>query len=293
MIRFDEETHRYFDGEKELISTTRLMAKHGLSHDYSGVPEAVLRAKAERGSLIHKEIETYIKTGEIGFTIECWNFADYVEKMGAKVVGSEKIVHNDICAGTVDLFLIDVDGKKWIADIKTTTRIHEDAVSWQLSIYNAMSGNNADVFAVFHFDADGALEVKEIKEKQKEEVDRLFECEREGKMFIPKVPMIVEDAMLEELSDFETIIKQADAKKKEAEEQAKAIKDAILRAMEQNGVNSFESNGMKITLVASSEKKTLDTARLKSELPDIASKYTKTQKTAAYIKITPKEVNYE
>ena len=288
MIRFEEETHRYFDGEKELISVTRLMAKHGLAPDYSGVPESVLRAKAERGSLIHKEIETYIKTGEIGFTSECWEFADYIGETGTKVTGSEKIVHNDVCAGTVDLFLIDVNGNSWIADIKTTAALHEDAISWQLSIYNALSGYTAKRFSVFHFNKDCELKVKDIVPKSKEEVERLFECERNGERFYPETPVIIEEARLAQLREFEAIIAEATARKKEAEEKANEIKAAIIRAMEESGVKSFESDGLKITYVAPYEKKGIDSERLKKEMPEIAEKYTKESTVKAAVRVTIK-----
>jgi hypothetical protein len=75
MIEFREDTHEYFLDGRKLISVTQLMRKHGLAPSYDAVPSAVLKAKAERGTLIHKEIEKYIKYGEIGFipqeTLHC------------------------------------------------------------------------------------------------------------------------------------------------------------------------------------------------------------------------------
>lgn len=290
MIRFEEETHRYFDGDKELISVTLLMAKHGLAPDYSGVPEAVLRAKAERGSLIHKEIEDYIKMGEIGFTPECELFADYIRITKTQVTGSETIVHNDICAGTVDLFLIDADGHSWIADIKTTAKIHWDAVSWQLSIYNALSGYTAKRFSVFYFDKNGDLNVKDIVPKSEDEVERLFDCEREGKMFFPKVPAIIGDADIAELAEIERVIAEAERMKKEAEAREKAIKEAIIKAMERNGITEpVDCGGLRITYVAPYEKNTIDSARLKKDLPEIAAEYMKTSTVSATIRIAVKD----
>lgn len=292
MITFDKETHRYFDGDKELIPVTHLMAKHGLAPDYSGVSRAILDRKAGRGTLIHKEIEEWIKTGEYGFTKEVEEFAKYLRKNEITATGSEEIVFNDICAGTADLFLQDQCGRRrWIADIKTTAKIHWDAVSWQLSIYNALSGLNADIFAVFHFDANGDLDVKEIKPKPKDEVERLFQCERDGVIFTPNTPAVIDQASLAELSEIEAIIQRAETEKKSAEEQARALKDAILRAMQQNGVRSVEGNGIKITLIDECEKKQIDTTRLKKDLPEIAEQYTKTVKTAAYLRVTIKEGN--
>ena len=64
MITFNEELHKYFDGDRELISVTTLLKKHGLAPDYSGVSESVLNRKAERGTLVHEEIENYMKFGK-------------------------------------------------------------------------------------------------------------------------------------------------------------------------------------------------------------------------------------
>ena len=85
MIRFDEKTHQYFLNDKELIGVTRLMRKHGLAPDYTAVRSDVLNAAAERGTLIHEEIEEYNKTGEIGFTTECANFAKFIKENDGSV----------------------------------------------------------------------------------------------------------------------------------------------------------------------------------------------------------------
>ena len=292
MIRFDEKTHQYFDGEKELISVTRLMRKHGLAPDYTAVRSDVLNAAAERGTLIHEEIEEYNQTGEIGFTTECANFAKYIKENNILVLSNEYIVHNDVAAGTVDLLLHDKndnDGKSAIiADIKTTSVLHKDAVAWQLSIYNALDGYPATRGQAFHFDGDGNLKVVEIALKPKEEVERLFECERKGIIYTS--PTVANEYQIEAIQSAEKIIAEAEAKKKEAEAQIAEIKDAILKAMEQNGVKTFESDFIKITYVAPSTRATIDSAKLKKELPEVAEKYTKTSETKASLRITIKEV---
>lgn len=287
MIRFDEAQHRYFDGEKQLISVTTLMRKHGLAPDYTAVRSDVLQAKAERGTLIHKEIEDFNKTGEVGFTTECLNFADYITNNDIKVAESEFIVNNDICAGTVDL-LLHVNNVFIIADIKTTATLHRDAVAWQLSIYNALSGYGAEAAQAFHFNADGELNVIDIPLKPKEEVERLFECERNGEIYKTELSTI-DEKQLAKLARFERMIAEAEQMKKQAEEQRDEIKAAIMAAMEKNGVKTFETDHIKLTYVAPSTRSTIDTARLKKELPQVAEQYTKTSETKASLRITIKE----
>lgn len=289
MIKFDEKTHRYFDGDKQLISVTQLMQKHGLSPDYSGVDLVVLRKKAERGSLIHKEIETYLKTGEVGFTKECSEFWLYIQSHGLTDIASEKIVYNDICAGTVDLILKNDNGDLIIADIKTTATLHTDAVSWQLSIYNALYGWKAERAQAFHFDANGNLNVVNVPLRPYEEVEALFDAERGGGTFKPRADIApIDTGALAALADFERIIAEAEARKKEAEAKRDEIKAALMAQMEEKGVKTFETELIRLTYVAPSTRATIDTARLKKELPEVAEQYTKTSETKASLRITIK-----
>lgn len=290
MIRFDEATHRYFDGDKQLISVTALMRKHGLSPDYSAVRSDVLKAKAERGSLIHKEIETYIKTGEIGFTKECGEFWRYIQDNGLMIVASETIVYNDVAAGTVDLMLLTDGNIPIIADIKTTATLHTEAVAWQLSIYNYLDGWSAKTAQAFHFDNDGNLNVVDIPLKPREEVEALFAAERAGEIYKPFGGVApINEKQLKALANFERIIAEAENAKKAAEQQRDEIKAALLAEMEQKGVKTFETDNIRLTYVAPSTRATIDTARLKKELPEVAEQYTKTSETKASLRITIKE----
>ena len=94
---------------------------------------------------------------------------------------------------------------------------------------------------------------------------------------------------LAELAEIERIIAEAKRTKEEAEEREKAIKDALIAAMEQNGITEpIEFSGIRITYVAPHEKKTIDSARLKKELPEVAEQYTNTSTVKAAVRITLK-----
>lgn len=290
MIEFNPETHEYFSDGKTLISVTQLMRKHGLAPDYSGVPASVLAAKAERGTLVHKEIETYIKTGEIGFTAECAEFAAYIDRMGIEPTASETIVYNDIAAGTIDLVYMQ-DGKRYLADYKTTATLHVDAVAWQLSIYKAlladMCNMEIDGIKVFHFPEGGALSVRDIPEKPAEEVSRLLKCERDG---VPYTQALAgSGAALAELAAVEALIKVIDTQKKDAEARAQELRAAIMAAMKENAVTSYETDSIRITYVAPYTRASIDTARLKKERPEVYEEYQKETTVKETLKITLKE----
>lgn len=286
MVEFDKDTHTYTDGGRKLISVTQLMRKHWLAPDYSGVPSETLNAAAERGTLIHSEIERWIKEGADGFTSELGNFIDYISICYVKVLKSEFVLSNDIVAGTADL-LLEENGEKVIADIKTTSTLHKDSVAWQLSIYAYLSGEDIHRGQAFHFGKDGSLNVVEIALKPKEDVEALLQAEREGRIYKQEIKSI-DDAMLVELETAERIILEMDEAKKKAEQNAKAIREAIMKAMAENGVKTFENKRMKITYVEPSLRSSIDTARLKKEEPVLAMRYEKISTTKASLRITIK-----
>ena len=295
MIEFREDTHEYFLDGRKLISVTQLMRKHGLAPSYDAVPSEVLRAKAERGTLIHKEIEKYIKYGEIGFTNELEAFKNHITSNGITVAYSEAILHNDIVAGTVDLVLYDLESLT-VCDIKTTATLHKEAVSWQLSIYAELLRTYNPAYTVnrgqaYHFNAEGALKVVDVPLKPAEEVQRLFECERNGESY--EQELAVSETALAELAEVESLIKRIEEQKKAAEAQAVELRAALMAAMEQNGCTSFENERIKITYVAPTTRTAIDGARLKKELPQIAEQYTKTSNVKASLRITLKEANDE
>ena len=287
-LTFIEDTHEYFLDDKKLISVTQLMQKHGLAPNYSDVPSEVLRAKAERGSLVHKEIEEYIKEGNIGFTNE---LIEFINADKGEVLKSEFKVNNDIVAGTVDLLLYK-NNEYIIADLKTTSELHIDAVSWQLTIYAYLLYKINPMIKVtkgqaFHFNKDGNLNIVDIVLKPFEEIDRLMECERNNEKF--ELKKIASDEQLMQLLEVEALIKSIEEKKKKAEEQAKELRAELMKAMEANGVKSFENDLIRITYVAPSTRQSIDSAKLKKEQPAIYASYLKSSEVKASLRITIKE----
>lgn len=286
MITFEKENHTYNLDGRELISVTQLLQKMHISPDYSAVDHETLRASSERGSMIHAEIEAFNKRGELGFTKELENYRSYLTANGLKCLRSEFIVFDDIVAGTADL-LLDEHGEKVIADIKTTASLHRNSVSWQLSLYAYLLGDpEVKRGQAFWFDHSGDLKVVEIPLKPREEVERLLHCAETGEAFAESLP--VEQEQLALLEEAEEVIRYYDQMKKKAQEQSEKIKAAILQAMEANSVYSFENDALKVIYVAPTKRTTIDSARLKKDLPDVAEKYAKTSDVKASVRITMK-----
>lgn len=286
-LKFDADTHTYLLGGTPLISVTQLLHKHGLAPDYGGVDEAVLERKAARGTLIHREIEAWIKTGEDGFTTELSGFQALAKQYAFTYMRSETRVHNDIIAGTADLMCGAKmpDGRKirLLADIKTTARIHTEYARWQLSVYEYLSGRTFDELAVIHLGEQARLIT--VPRVKREEVEKLIECERNGRIYTPPLAEL-STALLEAALQAERAIRSAETVRKIAEERARLVRAQLLQEMERHGVTGFENDSMKITYVAPTTRTSIDTAKLRADNPDLCAEYTKATPVAASVRIT-------
>ena len=288
-LKFDEETHTYTLNDNKLISVTQLLAKHHLSPDYSGVSEELLKKSAEYGNQVHKDIENYIKKGIVVPSLELTSFVNWLEKSGYEVIDSEYLVCNDIIGGKVDLLLKHQEtGVYVIADIKTTSIVHQESVSWQLSLYNYLEENVAQVGMCLHFLKDGTLEVESIKLKTQQDTEKLIECERNGEIFEYELDTL--DTALVDLDKVERLIANYKALIKQAEEEQKTIHEQVRAEMESRNIKTLDLNTMKITIVEDSVRKTFDKKAFEKDHPELdLSQYDKITQVKGSLKITLKE----
>lgn len=69
-LSFNEEYHTYKLNGKIIPSVTKLLD----DGSYNNVPEEILERARKKGTLVHKEIEEYLKEGKKGFTQEFEEF---------------------------------------------------------------------------------------------------------------------------------------------------------------------------------------------------------------------------
>ena len=84
------------------------------------------------------------------------------------------------------------------------------------------------------------------------------------------------------------VIADLTLQKKQIEDQEKAMREKLREVMEKYGVKSFETPEIKFTYVAPTTRTSIDSTKLKKDLPDVAAKYSKTSKVSASVKITVK-----
>ena len=78
-------------------------------------------------------------------------------------------------------------------------------------------------------------------------------------------------------------------RKKAAEEQEKALKDQLKKAMEAHGIKAVDNEILKITYVPETVSNGIDAAMIKRKYPTVAAECVKATPKSSYIKIEVKE----
>lgn len=287
-IIFNSENHTYTNSEtnKVLISTTQLLRKHHLSPNYDNVNKDLLKRNAEHGTLVHKELEDFAKTGEKGITDEFEEFYEYLKANDIKIVESEWVVANDIVAGTIDVVIL-LNGQYYLCDYKTTSAKNIDSVSRQLSVYNNLQTKyNIAGLILFHLTGKG-LVIDFVKEKPKQEVEKLFECERKGELY--KQEIALTNTELAEIEQVENKIVQLKTQLELANKLKEDLIAKLVDIMEEQNIKKYESDTLTITYKAPYKKISVDTKLLKQENPDLVKKYEKETEVKASVLIKLKD----
>ena len=289
-VKFDENLHKYTVDGKEVISVTQLLQKHRITPSYDAVDKELLRMASERGTLIHEEVENWIKDREIGFTQEAYYICDYLRDKiyyGSEII-SEQMVANDVVAGRFDLLFLDGKKRLVLADIKTGNSKHLYGWSWQLSLYKylyeKMYGKKIESLIVMWAKNDG-MTVIPCEYVGDDKIENLLNAEREGRL-ISDVDLGVSEEELEELEELIQEIKIKEDELNLMKEKVDKVKETLYGTMENEGIKTVDRNKLKITYVAPSTRVFVDSKKLQKEEPEIYKKYVKTTTVAGSIKIT-------
>ena len=292
-VNYFPKEHEYWLGDKQLNGITGMIGRQLFPDKYKDIPEAVLKKAAKRGSNIHDDCDAADSFGIIN-SPEAGDYLNKRTKLGFEHLSSEYIVSDEVCFATpIDKVFIK-DGMVFLADIKTTYKLDEEYVAWQLSIcekwFKELNPNLeiGGLYAIWI--RNGKVVFKEVDRIPIEEVNRLLECEINGEGYrgeeiIPQLPEEVNES-LRVVSDFEALIVQKENEAKLLKEQRDKYLEVIETAFRSSGIKSWETENMKISLVDSTEKRTFETKRFVEENPELAEKYYKTTETKGYIKIT-------
>lgn len=301
-IDFNEKTHTYYvDGEVATISVTELLQKHGISEDFSAVPQKTLKKKAQFGKSVHKDIEDIVY-GQEPKTFQGKMFHDWTIKNCSGCIPETLLAVKAFgitVAGTCDIIGIERD-RLFVADHKTVAKVNEEYVSWQVSLYDYMARKmgtiknlddefeytGAELFYCFHYTAD-KMTVIPLEKVPDTEIERLLEAEANGQIY-KKPELVVADDFRLKVEKAESLLIRIEQERENALEAAKLLREELLRQMKLQGVKSWETGELKVSLVRGTERKTVDSEKLRRMFPKAFEVCTKTTTIKDSIRVTPK-----
>ena len=299
-VFFDPISHTYLMGDKVLIGVTSLMSKHGLSPDYSGIPEATLMKAAAEGTAIHKEIEDYDNGVSVLRTPLIEEYITTCQEHGLIFVRNEFLISDDeLVASSID-GVYGPENAISLVDYKTTQKVHRRSLEWQLGIYKVLFERQTSLKVencyCLHIDKKertikGLVPIEPVSEA---EVDALLQAEREGRIYIdlheePSAELVLTDAELTAYVAQQAEITRLKEQIKSIEETLKGLDARVLQYMTENNLEQMEGGGGVFKVKKAYERTTIDTARLKKMQPGIYDQYKKVTTIATSLTFKPNE----
>lgn len=131
-VVFDELAHTYNYMGQMLSGVTSLLHRTLFADKYTGISAEVLAKAAEYGHNIHEQIEL---VDSLGVESDNPSVQDYVrmkQENNLTPLVNEYLVSDEMTyASSIDIVFDDLT----LADVKTTSRLDMEYLSWQLSIY--------------------------------------------------------------------------------------------------------------------------------------------------------------
>ena len=288
-VIFDAKAHTYTLNGTRLSGVTAIV-KWLFPDTYADVPKDVLEKAAQYGTTVHASCELYDSCGIVPNDIpEVLEYIRLKEEQGFTTLQSEYLIDDgaNISSSIDKVFEVDKSGCYPLADIKTTSKIHYDNVSLQLSIYAYLFELNnpllkagrllciwlpkkqygeASVIELNRIPTDGCKEIINAylaKEDATPLREKWFKANTEVELIEEALP-IEHKAVEEEIIKIETAVKELEAKKEE-------LKKGLYALMVKHNVKKWQSDRLQLIRKLDGVRETLDSTKVKKKYPDIYS----------------------
>lgn len=290
-VTFIEESHQYFIGKKELKGVTGTLIKKAFPDTYKNIPESVLMKAAERGGLIHNTFETFCSIFDADIkkypnpTEELQAFHNMLVAFDLHYVASEYLVTDgENFASAIDGVFTDKEGNIYLVDYKSTSTLHYDNVSLQLSIYAKwFEEQNPDLKVkeiVCMWFKNGQSKFQPLPRVADYQIDDLINAYlADDTDYQYKVEVPEQFSALEQ--EYRLITARMDALKIKQDD----LKEKIMKMMEDNKQKSIKTQFASYSYVESTTKRTLDTKLFKEKYPNAYEKLTKVSISKPSIRI--------
>ena len=287
-VIFNELDHTYTLDGKSLNGVTSILNRQLFADKYSGISDEVLNKAAEYGKGVHESIELYDSLGIGEDEDAVKSYIKLCQKEGLTRLDNEYLISdNDYVASSIDVVFDDCS----LADIKTTSHLDEEYVSWQLSIYAYLfEKQNPDLqanrlLAIWIPKARyGKPKVVEVPRKPVSEVVRLIEADKAGQQYVPSVAASTEITIA---NDVVQEVIRIERELKELKDKQTELREGLLKQMQDHNIKSFKTDGLSLTRKLATTKTSLDSKMLQEKYPEIYNECLKTSevKESLLIKI--------
>jgi len=299
-VIFNEEQHTYTLGEKQLSGITSIV-KWFFPETYKNVPEDVLKEAAKHGSMVHKKCEQFDICGFGDDLKEVQDYARLKQENNLTTLANEYLVDDGKnFASFIDVVFNDGSNAFDLADIKTTSQIHVNNVTLQLSIYAYLFekcnrgkkvGNLYVIWLPKEQYGDAALmQLERISTTDCKLIMEAYLYNEDPTELRKEIFKETELAMLEEdlpanLKDVENEIIKLETNLKELEDKRNKLKDGLLALMIMHNVKKWQGEHLQLVRKLDTEREALDTAKVKKEHPEIYKSCMKVSKVKGSLTI--------
>jgi hypothetical protein len=285
MVVFDKDHHTYMLNGKRLSGVTAIV-KWLFPDTYKDIPQSVLDKAAEYGTMVHSKCELY---DSLGLGDDVAPVQDYIRlkrENGLEALCSEYLVDDgENIASSIDkVFMPDGDTYP-LADIKTTSKVHEENVTLQLSIYAYLfeldnPGVKAGRLMCIwlpkpQYGQAAILDLKRIPAEGCQEIVQAFlnnedpTPHREKWFGGAKDIEQTEEVLPAELKDVEAEVIKIENDMKAMKERQEELRKGLLELMQKHNVKKWQSDRLQLIRKAASTRESVDSTRLKNYYPEI------------------------
>lgn len=299
-VIFRESDHTYWLGSTQLKGTSHLYGRHINSLKYDGISPDILQKAAERGTRVHEDCEAYDRFGLIG-SKEAENWAKMREKESIGVIENEYLVSDNVFFATkIDKVMIVGEPEENmidLGDVKTTSELDLDSLSWQLSVSAELfekQNPHLKVRNLYGIWLRGdKKKIVPVSRKPTSQVISLMDAEQFGLPFILETEQLPEELndTLRKVSELETFIQEQTEQLEQKKSDMDVLKAYLIEQMSGKGIKKLEGEKVVVTYVEAYSKELFDSKKFKQEQPELAKKYIKQTQVKETIKIKLKCIN--
>lgn len=274
-IKYNDELHQYTYGDVALVSVTQIAT------EVCGINKEFCKAgSAERGTYIHTELANYYDP-DVAFNAD--NFITDAPAL-AKFLKAEPDMRTEVIvwnldkgyAGTIDLVRIQGNKIIEIVDWKTGT-VNKKYCTVQLSLYKL-------ALEFMGYDCSEAR-LRVISPKG---ITKITPVSWDDISALSTKLLSSEQIDVDSVESIEQRLSELEEYVSEYNELKDKLKEYLLPNFESSGTSKYDGSRYTMSYVAPTTRVSLDTARLKQELPDVFESYSKETKVSASIKLTNK-----